>query len=82
MTLSRANLECNQGNENLTRLVDGNYLTTDHNYMWSINYGIDKKVVLTVSFNVETYLTGMRFWNYNSSMDLSFCGVKITFFIL
>ncbi|XP_043282841.1 katanin-interacting protein-like [Venturia canescens] len=76
VSLSRAHLECNQSNDNIMRLVDGNYLTTDHNYMWSINYGMDRKVQLTISFNVETYLTGIRFWNYNSSMDLSFCGVK------
>lgn len=75
--LSPANLDCDHGKGNIHRLVDGNYLTADASHMWAIHYTPHMEVTITITFQAETYLTGIRFWNYNNSMDLSFCGVRV-----
>ena len=74
--LLQTNLDCSiAGSDNLMRLVDGKYLTTDSSHMWTVRYEPQTQITITITFNTETYLMGMRFWNYNDSMDLSFCGV-------
>ncbi|XP_015595350.1 protein KIAA0556 [Cephus cinctus] len=76
VSLLNATLRCNQCNDNLQKLIDGKNLTTDSGHMWASPYvpGID--VTITIVLNTEMFLTGMKIWNYNASLDTSYCGVK------
>ncbi|KAL0122229.1 hypothetical protein PUN28_007165 [Cardiocondyla obscurior] len=74
--LINANLHCNVPNTHLTRLIDGHNVTTEMDYMWLADVALDKKIAITITFDAEVYLTGMRIWNYNASLELSYCGVK------
>lgn len=48
--------------------------------MWLIDYiNENEEIIITITFEEEVYITGMRFWNYNASLELSYCGVS--FFI-
>lgn len=71
-----ANLHCNVGNTHLNRLIDGHNVTTEIDHMWLTDVTFDKKIMITISFNEEVYLRGMRIWNYNASLELSYCGVR------
>ena len=66
---------CNAGNDNLMRLSDGNNFTIDESHMWATQFSLETAVIITIQFNSEIFVTGMRVWNYNSSLDLSYCGV-------
>ncbi|XP_020277981.1 protein KIAA0556-like isoform X2 [Pseudomyrmex gracilis] len=71
-----ANLHCNVGNTHLNRLIDGHNVTTEIDHMWLTDVTSDKRIMITISFNEQVYLIGMRIWNYNASLELSYCGVK------
>lgn len=73
--LDKATFNCSTGNENLMRLVDGENLTNDANHMWTCEFKQHNTVVLTVKFEDEIFVTGMRVWNYNASLGLSYSGV-------
>ena len=75
ISLAHAKIFCNTGNDRLMRLVDGNNRTTDENHMWATQFSLETTVIVSIQFNTEVFLTGMRVWNYNSSLDLSYCGV-------
>ncbi|XP_011865392.1 PREDICTED: uncharacterized protein KIAA0556-like isoform X2 [Vollenhovia emeryi] len=70
------NLHCNVVDTHLTRLIDGHNVTTEMDCMWLADVTSDKRIVITVTFDTDVYLTGMRIWNYNASLELSYCGVK------
>ncbi|XP_029174067.1 protein KIAA0556-like isoform X2 [Nylanderia fulva] len=74
--LANANLHCNVENTHLTNLIDGCNVTTEMDHMWLADVTSNKRIVITITFNTDVYLTGMRIWNYNASLELSYCGVK------
>jgi len=74
--LVNANLHSNAANAHLTRLIDGHNVTTEMNYMWLADLTLNKRIVITVTFDSDVYLTGLRIWNYNASLELSYCGVR------
>ncbi|XP_025997368.1 katanin-interacting protein isoform X2 [Solenopsis invicta] len=73
-----ANLHCNATDTvHLTRLIDGHNVTTEMDYMWlADNVTLNKRITITITFDTDVLLTGMRIWNYNASLELSYCGVK------
>ncbi|XP_074094941.1 katanin-interacting protein-like [Cotesia typhae] len=75
---SQLSLNCNikDSNEELFHLVDGINLTTDSDHMWIINNDPDSLVTITITFNTEVFITGLNIWNYNYSLESSYCGVK------
>ncbi|KAL2718705.1 protein KIAA0556 [Vespula squamosa] len=80
LSTTHANLKCNLDNTNLLKLIDGYNITTDKDHMWLIDYiNENEEIVITITFDKEVYITGMRFWNYNASLELSYCGVKHLF---
>jgi len=74
--LENANLHCNIGDTHLTNLIDGHNITIDMDHMWLVDITSNKKITITVIFNTDMYITGMRIWNYNASLELSYCGVR------
>lgn len=57
------------------RLVDGTNLTSDASHMWTAEFKQHNTIVLTIKFEDEIFVTGMRVWNYNASLGLSYSGV-------
>jgi hypothetical protein len=49
--------------------------------MWLVDVTSNKKITITVIFNRDMYITGMRIWNYNASLELSYCGVRYMYII-
>ncbi|KMQ94347.1 hypothetical protein RF55_5513 [Lasius niger] len=74
--LADANLCCNVENTHLTNLINGHNITTEMDHMWLADVTSNKRIAITVTFDTDVYLTGMRIWNYNASLELSYCGVK------
>ncbi|XP_018307585.1 protein KIAA0556 [Mycetomoellerius zeteki] len=74
--LASANLHCNVADTHLMRLIDGHNVTTEMDYMWLTDLVLNKRIMITVTFNEDVFLTGIRIWNYNASLELSYCGVK------
>ncbi|KYM94774.1 hypothetical protein ALC62_14369 [Cyphomyrmex costatus] len=74
--LVNANLHCNAADMHLMRLIDGHNVTTEMDYMWLADLTLNKRITITVTFDTDVYLTGIRIWNYNASLELSYCGVK------
>ncbi|XP_011057062.1 PREDICTED: uncharacterized protein KIAA0556 homolog isoform X4 [Acromyrmex echinatior] len=74
--LVSANLHCNAADTHLMRLIDGHNVTTEMDYMWLADLMLNKKIMITITFDMDVFLTGIRIWNYNASLELSYCGVK------
>ncbi|XP_046483730.1 protein KATNIP homolog isoform X2 [Neodiprion pinetum] len=74
--LTQASLSCNVGCKHLNRLIDGNNLTTEPSHMWATYFLRGDNPTLTITFQTEIFFTGIRIWNYNASLDLSYCGVR------
>lgn len=74
--LVNANLHCDAANTHLTRLIDGHNVTTEMDSMWLADVTLNRRITITVTFDTDVYLTGMRIWNYNASLELSYCGVR------
>lgn len=81
LPLVNANLHCNVGDMHLTRLIDGHNITTEMDRMWLTDVTSNKRIIITIIFNTDVNLTGMRIWNYNASLELSYCGVRYPIYI-
>lgn len=58
-------------------LIDGHNVTTEMDHMWLADVtGMNKRITISIIFQTDVYLTGMRIWNYNASLELSYCGVR------
>ncbi|XP_053593533.1 katanin-interacting protein [Microplitis demolitor] len=75
---SQLSINCNikNSNEEISHLIDGINLTTDSQHMWIINNQSELIVTITITFNTELFITGLIIWNYNYSLESSYCGVK------
>lgn len=60
----------------LSNLFNGWNSTTDRGRMWCIPLGIERQPYIQVHFPKEMKISGVRFWNYNPSLEESFSGVK------
>ncbi|EGI70392.1 Uncharacterized protein G5I_00765 [Acromyrmex echinatior] len=76
--LVSANLHCNAADTHLMRLIDGHNVTTEMDYMWLADLMLNKKIMITITFDMDVFLTGIRIWNYNASLELSYCGLIAT----
>ncbi|KAL6262367.1 hypothetical protein P5V15_007456 [Pogonomyrmex californicus] len=74
--LVNATLHCDVNDTHLTRLIDGHNVTTEMDHMWLADVTPNKRITITLTFDTDIYPTGMRIWNYNASLELSYCGVK------
>lgn len=74
--LANANLHCNVDDAHLMKLIDGHNVTTEMDHMWLAHVTSNKRITITITFSTDVHPTGMRIWNYNASLELSYCGVR------
>lgn len=74
--LGNANLRCNVSDAHLPKLIDGHNVTTEMDHMWLARVTSNKRITITITFSTDVHPTGMRIWNYNASLELSYCGVR------
>ncbi|XP_063994745.1 katanin-interacting protein-like isoform X1 [Diachasmimorpha longicaudata] len=73
---SKISLHCNVADEGIYRLLDGHNFTTELKNMWIIQQMPDVITEIIITFTTEVFITGIRIWNYNGSLEASYCGVK------
>lgn len=61
--------------ENVYKLFNGDNLTANPNAMWLIPY-TDTAAVITIELNDFKYVSGLRIWNYNESLEMTYAGVR------
>uniref|UniRef100_A0A915JUU1 KATNIP domain-containing protein n=1 Tax=Romanomermis culicivorax TaxID=13658 RepID=A0A915JUU1_ROMCU len=60
--------------KNIDRLLNGKNLTTNEKDMWLTNWDKKSSIVLEISLAKSLDLIGLRIWNYNDSLQMSFAG--------
>ncbi|GAB6021430.1 hypothetical protein CHUAL_004038 [Chamberlinius hualienensis] len=65
----------------VTRLFDGENVTTDSNRMFlfqqDYNHNSTDLPSIVINFHRKRHFNGIRVWNYNSSLEESYLGVKL-----
>ncbi len=60
------------------KLVDGTNVTTDDRHMWLVPFTPGKShVVVTIALSKPRFLSELRFYNYNKSLEDTYRGAKI-----
>ncbi|RCN37848.1 hypothetical protein ANCCAN_16223 [Ancylostoma caninum] len=59
------------------KLLNGRNLTRAADDMWLIPFDCKQHPTITINFHKPTNLTGISFWNYNSSPEMSYAGVRL-----
>lgn len=79
-----AEISCNiaHSNRDLYRLLDGVNNTTDSTHMWITDISKGKTLSVRLKFLTPVHVSAVVLWNYNKSLDLSYCGVKRTIITL
>ncbi|XP_076274965.1 protein KATNIP homolog isoform X2 [Rhynchophorus ferrugineus] len=69
---------CNVKTDCLNNLSNGENVTTDSSQMWCVCRQVlpDDSVIISVDFDDYKYISGVRVWNYNENLELSYVGVK------
>lgn len=60
----------------LSRLIDGDNITTDDQHMWLIPFSYGEPHTLNIAFSKAQTVAGLRVWNYNKSPEDSYRGVS------
>jgi hypothetical protein len=61
----------------LDKLVDGFNVTTDDMHMWLVPFSAGQPHRLTITLPAPVRISGIRFWNYNKSLDDTGRGAKL-----
>ncbi|ETN78430.1 hypothetical protein NECAME_10353 [Necator americanus] len=59
------------------RLLNGKNLTRSPDDMWLIPFDPKQHPTITINFQKPTTLSGISFWNYNASPEMSYAGVRL-----
>ncbi|CAH0564254.1 unnamed protein product [Brassicogethes aeneus] len=71
------NMTCNMGKcLKLKNVINGENITTKRKDMWIIPFYMDDEVVLTIKFDKIKYISGIRVWNYNENLEMTYAGVR------
>ncbi|XP_053610778.1 katanin-interacting protein-like isoform X2 [Plodia interpunctella] len=57
-------------------LFNGRNITTDFDDMWCTSFSAYNHCHVVLEMREPTEITGIRLWNYNANMELSYIGVK------
>jgi len=61
----------------IDKIIDGTNLTTDDRHMWLIPFNKGQPHKITITLPKPTYLSSIKFYNYNKSTEDTNRGVKI-----
>ncbi|EFA08803.2 katanin-interacting protein [Tribolium castaneum] len=78
INIKQNNLTCNIKSETcpLSNLIDGVNITNNETNMWCVPFEFGEEVVIRMDFDDFKYVSGIRIWNYNSSLETSYAGVR------
>ncbi|KAK6048818.1 hypothetical protein COOONC_13677 [Cooperia oncophora] len=65
------------GQSDPQRLLNGKNLTRAPEDVWLTSFDADNPTTITINFSKPTELTGISFWNYNVSPEMSYAGVRL-----
>ncbi|XP_060521612.1 katanin-interacting protein-like isoform X2 [Cylas formicarius] len=74
LRISKENLSSNVDRGHLGNLINGKNVTVNPKNMWCVP--LQDGIVISVDLVDLKYISGLRLWNYNESLDLSYVGVK------
>ncbi|XP_072415509.1 katanin-interacting protein isoform X2 [Chiloscyllium punctatum] len=69
--------EYNEDSRTLDKLIDGINITSEDEHMWLIPFTYGENHILTINFNKQQTVIGLRFWNYNKSPEDTYRGAKV-----
>ncbi|KAJ8916124.1 hypothetical protein NQ315_004491 [Exocentrus adspersus] len=75
LNLSANQLSCTWEGKYLYRLINGENVTTRPSNMWLAPHN-QEEMVIKVDFDGFKYVSGVRIWNYNENLELSYTGVQ------
>ncbi|XP_010070929.1 PREDICTED: uncharacterized protein KIAA0556-like [Pterocles gutturalis] len=61
----------------LEKLIDGTNITVEDDHMWLIPFSLGEDHLLTIHFDKNESIAGLRFWNYNKSPEDTYRGAKV-----
>ncbi|CAH1968947.1 unnamed protein product [Acanthoscelides obtectus] len=76
LKLSSVQISCNAENQYLESLIDEESVTTNPKKMWLTQFYNDDPVIISVNFGSLKYISGIRIWNYNENLQLSYAGIQ------
>ncbi|XP_018566362.1 protein KIAA0556-like [Anoplophora glabripennis] len=76
LNLNANQLSCMWEGKYLYHLVNGENITTKGTNMWLVPYN-KENIVVTVDLDGFKYISGIRIWNYNENLELSYAGVQM-----
>ncbi|XP_066139733.1 protein KATNIP homolog isoform X2 [Euwallacea fornicatus] len=76
LSVEKRNLTSNTNAKHLEVLINGENITMKTKDMWCVPLQKDK-VVVSINFDDFMFISGLRIWNYNENLELSYAGVKI-----
>ncbi|WKX88985.1 hypothetical protein Q1695_008549 [Nippostrongylus brasiliensis] len=65
------------GSSDPQRLVNGKNLTRQPDDVWLSSFDSTTPTTITINFSKPSVLTGISFWNYNVSPEMSYAGVRL-----
>ncbi|NXU95887.1 K0556 protein, partial [Cettia cetti] len=66
----------------LEKLIDGTNITEEDAHMWLIPFSFGEDHLLTIHFDKNESIAGLRFWNYNKSPEDTYRGAKVVHVLL
>nr|CDJ96207.1 Protein K04F10.2 [Haemonchus contortus] len=65
------------GQSDPQRLLNGKNLTRSPEDVWLSSFEVNSTTTITINFSKPSELTGISFWNYNVSPEMSYAGVRL-----
>lgn len=59
------------------RLLNGTNLTRSPDDMWLTSFDLKNPPIITIMFHKPTVVKAISFWNYNSSQEMTYVGVRL-----
>ncbi|CAG9767417.1 unnamed protein product [Ceutorhynchus assimilis] len=74
VSIEERHLSSNIESKCLKNLMKGDNITTNSKNMWCVS--LQDTVTISIKFDDFKYISGIRIWNYNENLELSYAGVK------
>ncbi|XP_009980634.1 PREDICTED: uncharacterized protein KIAA0556 homolog [Tauraco erythrolophus] len=74
--------EYTRDSRTLEKLIDGTNITVEDDHMWLVPFSFGEDHLLTIHFDKNESIAGLRFWNYNKSPEDTYRGAKVVHVLL